>query len=457
MILRAIARSCTHRGAATGRTTPQTSRTWSTAAETSTLTSESDLSAHCHDRIPDDVADLIEEYTKKKQTCASLQTLMKTGRGESLSGHTTNTDKPNLTTPQQTQTPAFLGRMGQRLATQRIIMQDADFLRQEIPIRLAHRIRDLDRVPMMRDMPSVQAVKGIYVQSFLEMVDFPVINTVQEEQEFASMLEALYVKHANVLVNMARGAYQLREAVRSGMVQGSEAADHGLEFESMDQCHKFLDRFYMSRIGIRVLAGQYLALRAEPVENYIGMICSKTSPSEVVQLAANDARLMCLRRYGRAPQVEIIGCLDLTFPYIPSYLRYVVLELLKNALRATAETHENARTLPDVTVIIADGTENEDVVIKISDQGGGIARSQMDKIWSYLFTTADPKIQEAFVDEKDHSNLSPIAGFGYGLPISRSYCRYFGGDLDIMSMEGYGTDVFLYLKRLGDSKEPIPV
>ena len=41
-------------------------------------------------------------------------------------------------------------------------------------------------------------------------------------------------------------------------------------------------------------------------------------------------------------------------------------------------------------VIIADGENNEDVVIKISDEGGGIKRSHMPRIWSYLFTTATP-------------------------------------------------------------------
>ena len=30
----------------------------------------------------------------------------------------------------------------------------------------------------------------------------------------------------------------------------------------------------------------------------------------------------------------------------------------------------------------------------------------------------------------------------------RNYARYFGGDLSIMSMEGYGTDSFIYLPRL---------
>lgn len=33
---------------------------------------------------------------------------------------------------------------------------------------------------------------------------------------------------------------------------------------------------------------------------------------------------------------------------------------------------------------------------------------------------------------------------------------YFGGDLQLMSMEGYGTDAFLHLRRLGDVEEPLP-
>ena len=49
---------------------------------------------------------------------------------------------------------------------------------------------------------------------------------------------------------------------------------------------------------------------------------------------------------------------------------------------------------------------------------------------------------------KDFDSATPLAGLGYGLPISRNYARSFDGELTIMSMEGYGTDSFIYLPRL---------
>lgn len=205
---------------------------------------------------------------------------MKTGRGELL--EKTYTDEMQD------------GFLDTHMATERILMQVASFVRRELPIRLAHRIHDLDRVPMMRDMPSVQLVKGIYINSFLEVIDQPKISSIYDEEDFAKTLENLYQNHSSVLIQMAQGAYELREAVRKGSAPGTAAGD--IEFEKMDKCHQFLDRFYTSRIGIRVLAGQYLALRGAPLQNYVGMICSQTSPFEIVKHAANDATMMCVRK-----------------------------------------------------------------------------------------------------------------------------------------------------------------
>ena len=108
----------------------------------------------------------------------------------------------------------------------------------------------------------------------------------------------------------------------------------------------------------------------------------------------------------------------------------MLLELLKNSMRATVETH-GVDKMPPIRIIIADGEGNEDVVIKVSDEGGGIKRSNMNRIWSYLFTTADPEVLKRMLgkDEgndavRDFDIASPMAGLGYGLPISRNYARY---------------------------------
>merc|ERR1712070_304645 len=197
-------------------------------------------------------------------------------------------------------------------------------------------------------------------------------------------------------------------------------------------------------------------------QTYIGLVNLETSPRDVALQAIEDATYMCTRQHGDAPEVIIVGRVDLTFPYVPSHLHYILLEFLKHSMRATVEYHsvngEISDDMPPIKIVIADGEENEDVVIKVSDEGGGIRRSNMGRLWSYLFTTADPEVQRGVVEEasNDFDTASPLAGLGYGLPISRAYARYFGGDLSVMSMEGFGTDTFLHLSRLGTHNEPLP-
>lgn len=47
---------------------------------------------------------------------------------------------------------------------------------------------------------------------------------------------------------------------------------------------------------------------------------------------------------------------------------------------------------------------------------------------------------------KSDAHTVPLAGYGYGLPISRLYARYFHGDLVLLTCEGYGTDAVIYMK-----------
>ncbi|GAB5034875.1 pyruvate dehydrogenase kinase [Nannochloropsis oceanica] len=375
------------------------------------------------------VFDDINTYSCKRQTGVSLKTLLDTGRGHLLQ-------------------KKYFGKEENTTASQQMLQQVACFLHRELPIRLAHRVRDLDAIPVMREMPSIQLVKTWYVKSFHELRNTPTPNTVAKEADFAVLLKNIYERHAPVLLTMARGAYELRQKY----VAGSS------EFYDLE-VHNFLDAFYLSRIGIRMLIGQYLELREPPKPDYIGLCCLRTSPRDVALTAIEDAKYMCTRQHGDAPEVTLHGRLDLTFAYVSEHVHYILLELLKNSMRATAEFH-GTDDMPPIRIVIADGEDNEDVVIKVSDEGGGIPRSHISRIWSYLFTTADPEIQRGFVDlshpASDFDTASPLAGLGYGLPISRAYARYFGGDLSIMSMEGYGTDAFVHLSRLGNHDEPLP-
>ena len=60
-------------------------------------------------------------------------------------------------------------------------------------------------------------------------------------------------------------------------------------------------------------------------------------------------------RYGHCPTVKISGHTNAVFPYMEMPLDYILPELLKNAVRATIESHPNQRGtgLPPVHVILA--------------------------------------------------------------------------------------------------------
>ncbi|KAH7513564.1 hypothetical protein FEM48_Zijuj12G0213500 [Ziziphus jujuba var. spinosa] len=325
--------------------------------------------------------------------------------------------------------------------TNRNLLISAQFLHKELPIRIARRAIELESLPYGLSLKP--AVRDWYLDSFRDLRSFPDIKDTNEEREFTKMIKAIKVRHNNVVPMMALGVQQLKKGM-----------DPKIVYEDLDEIHQFLDRFYMSRIGIRMLIGQHVELHnPNPPLHCVGYIHTKMSPVEVARNASEDARAICLREYGSAPDVNIYGDPDFTFPYVPTHLHLMVFELVKNSLRAVQErSMDSDKIAPPIRIIVADGIE--DVTIKVSDEGGGIPRSGLPKIFTYLYSTARNPLDE-------HADLGiadtvTMAGYGYGLPISRLYARYFGGDLQIISMEGYGTDAYLHLSRLGDSQEPLP-
>ena len=86
------------------------------------------------------------------------------------------------------------------------------------------------------------------------------------------------------------------------------------------------------------------------MRRYVGLINRHTSPADIAEHAVEDARALCDRAHGDAPDVVIIGRKDLNFTYIPSHLYYCLFELLKNSLRAVVESHGAFNDLPPIKV-----------------------------------------------------------------------------------------------------------
>ncbi|KAH0578279.1 hypothetical protein H2248_003902 [Termitomyces sp. 'cryptogamus'] len=441
--------------------------------------------------------------------------------------------------------------------SQGTLLKASQFLAEELPVRLAHRVKELSELPHgLSEMPSIRKVQNWYAQSFEELINFPPIvlppdvrqalmapraetslpestpnpslrhldpdhdalshhshdspsshyfssngpgfnrlrlrvpmerRSVRSRSSFASgsrkianrpppvhlrryyadteavinwppqvqdynkrftkMLESIKSRHDPTVTTVAQGVLEWKRM--------QNAKNIGLDIQA------WLDRFYMSRIGIRFLIGQHVALNTQQAhEDYVGIICTKANVHDIVHEAIENARFVCEEHYAmfRGPPVQLICPPNLTFPYVPGHLSHICFELLKNSLRAVVERFGLGdddmgidAPYPPIKVVVVEG--KEDITIKISDEGGGISRSAIPLIWTYMYTTMEGQGIDQDFQASDFK--APMAGFGYGLPLSRLYARYFGGDLRLISMEGYGTDVYIHLNRLSSSREPL--
>jgi pyruvate dehydrogenase kinase 2/3/4 len=64
-----------------------------------------------------------------------------------------------------------------------------------------------------------------------------------------------------------------------------QMSDHSLTLSELPEIHSFLDGFYLSRIGIRILIGQHVSLHEEPKEGYIGAINTQCDPRTIAEHA----------------------------------------------------------------------------------------------------------------------------------------------------------------------------
>lgn len=324
------------------------------------------------------------------------------------------------------------------------------FLSKEIPVRLSNIMKEINLLPAnLLQMPSILILQDWYAQSFRDICSFESRDPCESTlAEFCQMLKTVQARHTNVVQTMAQGVLELKES-------------HAVDNQTDMAIQYFLDRFYMSRISVRMLIHQHTLLfeqNADRKTTRIGMIDPACKVKSVIMEAFTNASFLCEEYYNCAPDITIKGhtqvvnekgkkvALSLVYP--PPHLYHILFELFKNSMRAVVESRGAGSELPNIEVLVAKG--EHDVSIRVSDQGGGIPRHITDQLFHYLFSTAP---RPSMTPTK-----APLAGYGYGLPLSRLYARYFHGDLILNSYDGYGTDAVIYLKALThEANELLPV
>lgn len=307
------------------------------------------------------------------------------------------------------------------------------------------------------------------------------ITTLEDEVQFTEVMADLVQTHSNTIPILARGFLECRKYISPAEVT------------------RFLDEHLRARIGTRLVAEQHIALHlsSQPhcqgsVESsrdasptHIGVIDTALRPAEIIRHCETFVSEVCELKYGVRPSVMINGQPDTQFAHVPTHLEYILTELLKNAFRATIERGKERE--PIVITIAAspiDGrhltgvanpkTANPSpeavgspsstdpsipcVTIRIRDRGGGISPDNFPNIWAYSFTTfgehealdvSNGNIDALNAISGAGGDSSSLAGLGYGLPLGRAYAEHFGGGIAVQSLWGWGTDVYLNLRGLG--------
>ncbi|KAG9236551.1 putative pyruvate dehydrogenase kinase [Amylocarpus encephaloides] len=395
-----------------------------------------------------------------------------------------------------------------RTLTESRLIGSANYVRTELPTRLAHRIRDMQTLPyVVVTNPHISQVYELYYKAFEGLRRLPEVKTLEDNERFCEKVGQSLQEHLTVIPKLAMGVLECR-----GLMGQAD----------MD---RFMNTILRSRISRRVIAEQHIAL-TETFHNphhfpesplreaeFVGEVLVKCNAKDVVTRCGQEVAALAQIAYGPStliPSINLSGHLHATFPYILSHIEYIIGELLRNSIQGIVERQKATpgppTKPPPIEVTVCEAQQH--VIIRVSDQGGGIPRDVLPHIWSFSkgprsdstlqnlnqvpkmaatlqelrveggkTTAPDPKsstISKMDIATHNFRSSSPKSGvlmhdsslaslssrdpnlrLGMGLPLSRVYAEYWAGSLELHSLEGYGVDAFLQISKLGNKNEQL--
>lgn len=316
----------------------------------------------------------------------------------------------------------------------------AELIHTDVPKRFAVRIRMIESLQGWETIPEMSELHAMMTRWYREL---RLVDPHGELKQVTEITRAIRQEGSTTVGLVASGIHRLQR--RSEGIYSDDFLDN------------WLDGFLLSRIGSNMLLDQYYACApkaAGGLDRKTGIIQPDCDAVSLCKQAADYASRICQFHTGQRPVVVYDNYEAGTgacqpdspcyFSYIPGYLRYIMVELLKNSFKATLTSFgpDEIEDRPIHVLICRDDTQ---VLIRVSDRAGGIPSHVGDRIWSYLYGAAAREAQTAHSKSR---TATPLSGYGVGLPLSRLHARYLGGKLDLTSYPGFGTDISVHLPRI---------
>lgn len=211
-------------------------------------------------------------------------------------------------------------------------------------------------------------------------------------------------------------------------------------------CHDFL----LMRTGTQILIQHHLDVWAHPDQPQLPQQPQPHEPqrhaqdrqvivrnaswlADLANDCANEAKVLCEAQFRDAPSVEVV-CVDSQANFevtsVPSLVRYIVLELLKNAMRATVLRAQQSQTphatMGKVELVVEEASPSQGgLLVKIADQGVGMAAEAQESARQSLMARDEHEATWDRVDTQVSYQPArhPFFGIGVGLPMSMVYAE----------------------------------
>lgn len=100
---------------------------------------------------------------------------------------------------------------GGRNLDEKRILNSANYVRTELPVRLAHRIRDMQKLPyVVVTNRHLSHVYELYYKAFDAMRQVPEMRTLKDNDRFCKVLKGFLQEHLTVIPRLAMGVQECR-------------------------------------------------------------------------------------------------------------------------------------------------------------------------------------------------------------------------------------------------------